>query len=374
MGTHPDLLSLKENLVMKKIRFSLLVSLICWMAVLGGVASAALDDEKNNIQVYQMASPAVVHISSVTLSRDFFFNPVPREGTGSGMILDQKGYILTNYHVIKDARRVEVTLTDGSKWKAKYVGADPDNDLAVIQIQAPQEKLRVIPLGDSTNLQVGQKVLAIGNPFGLNQTLTVGIISSLKRSIRSETGTIIEDLIQTDAAINPGNSGGPLLNAQGEIIGVNTAIISPTGGSVGIGFAIPIQTAKRIIPELIAKGQVDHAWLGAVFQPLTPELAQILKLTPQQGVMVLEVVPGGPADKAGIKGATETLQLGNFLLNVGGDILTEIDQVTLRNGDDLIQYISQKRPGDKIQLKYYRQNQPHQIQLTLGKRPAPKVR
>ncbi len=359
---------------MKKIRFSLLVSLICWMAVLGGVASAALDDEKNNIQVYQMASPAVVHISSVTLSRDFFFNPVPREGTGSGMILDQKGYILTNYHVIKDARRVEVTLTDGSKWKAKYVGADPDNDLAVIQIQAPQEKLRVIPLGDSTNLQVGQKVLAIGNPFGLNQTLTVGIISSLKRSIRSETGTIIEDLIQTDAAINPGNSGGPLLNAQGEIIGVNTAIISPTGGSVGIGFAIPIQTAKRIIPELIAKGQVDHAWLGAVFQPLTPELAQILKLTPQQGVMVLEVVPGGPADKAGIKGATETLQLGNFLLNVGGDILTEIDQVTLRNGDDLIQYISQKRPGDKIQLKYYRQNQPHQIQLTLGKRPAPKVR
>jgi putative serine protease PepD len=210
----------------------------------------------------------VVNITSVVLERDFFFNPIPREGAGSGSIIDTDGHILTNHHVIRDSTKLEVTLSDGSKWSARLVGVDPDNDLAVIKVDAPKEKLTVISMGDSSELQIGQKVLAIGNPFGLGQTLTTGIISSLGRSIRSEAGTLIEDVIQTDAAINPGNSGGPLLDSKGRIIGINSAIISPTGASVGIGFAIPVNTANRILPELISKGYVSYPWIGASIYPL----------------------------------------------------------------------------------------------------------
>jgi putative serine protease PepD len=191
----------------------------------------------------------------------------------------------------------------------KLVGSDPDNDLAVIKIEAPREKLKVIPMGDSKNLRIGQKVLAIGNPFGLERTLTTGVISSLGRTIRSEVGTLIEDVVQTDAAINPGNSGGPLLNSAGEIIGINSAIISPSGGNVGIGFAIPVNTAKRVVPELIAKGYVTYPWIGATIQSLIPEVAKNLKLKIERGALITEVVKGGPADKAGLKGEIRGFRL-----------------------------------------------------------------
>src|SRR4051812_23527372 len=231
-------------------------------------AAAALadvnSDERNNIEIYEKYGKGVVNITTTTLEYDFFLRPVPMEsGTGSGAIIDSQGHIITNFHVVRNAQQLEVTLPDKTKHNAKVIGADPNNDLAVIQIDAPKEKFTPIPLGTSNGLMVGQKVLAIGNPYGLERTLTTGIISSLGRSIQAENGRVIEDIIQTDAAINPGNSGGPLLNSSGEIIGINTAIFSPANsGNIGIGFAIPVDTVNRITKDLITLGYVPHATLG----------------------------------------------------------------------------------------------------------------
>ena len=332
-------------------------------------AAALTDDEKNNITIYQRASPSVVNVISTVITRDFFLNPVPREGTGSGSIIDNRGHILTNNHVIRDAQKLEVTLFDGSKWPATLIGTDSDNDLAVLKINAPPEKLKSLPLSDSRKLQVGQKVLAIGNPFGLGLTLTTGIISSLGRTIRSEVGTMIEDVIQTDASINPGNSGGPLLNSEGEMIGINSAIISPTGGSVGIGFAIPVNTAKRLIPQLISKGYVSYAYLGASVQPVIPEFAKALGLKVEKGAMVIEVTPGGPADKAGLKGGNRQFQVGNFLLIVGGDVITRIDQLEITDADELIKHLRERKPGESINLTVLRDGKLRNIQVSLQERP-----
>jgi putative serine protease PepD len=332
-------------------------------------ASALTDDEKNNVTIYQKASPSVVNVISTVITRDFFLNPIPREGSGSGSILDARGHVLTNNHVIRDAKKLEVTLADGSKWPATLVGTDPDNDLAVIKIDAPADKLKPLSLGDSQKLQVGQKVLAIGNPFGLGLTLTTGIISSLGRNIRSEVGTMIEDLIQTDASINPGNSGGPLLNSEGEIIGINTAMISPTGGSVGIGFAIPVNTARRIVPQLISKGYVVYPYAGATVQPLFPELSKLLKLKVERGAMVIEVAPGGPAEKAGLRAGNRQFQAGNVQLIVGGDVITQVDQREVKDADDLIKYIRERKPGDAVTLKILRDGQFKEVHITLQERP-----
>jgi putative serine protease PepD len=341
-----------------------------FLGILGPERAAALtDDEKNNIAIYQKASASVVNVISTVITRDFFLNAVPREGSGSGSIIDNRGHILTNNHVIRDAQKLEVTLSDGSKWPATLVGTDSDNDLAVLKINAPPEKLRSIPLSDSRKLQVGQKVLAIGNPFGLGLTLTTGIISSLGRTIRSEVGTMIEDVIQTDASINPGNSGGPLLNSEGEMIGINTAIISPTGGSVGIGFAIPANTAKRLIPQLISKGYVSYAYLGASVQPVIPELARALGLKVEKGAMVIEVTPGGPADKAGLKGGNRQFQVGNFSLIVGGDVITQIDQLEINDADGLIKHLRERKPGETINLTVLRDGKFRDIKVALQERP-----
>src|SRR5215813_10843710 len=222
------------------------------------------EEEKNNIDIYRRYSNGVVNITTVTLTYDFFLRPIPTEsGTGSGAVIDDLGHIVTNFHVVRGARRIEVTLPDKSKLDATLVGADPNKDLAVIQIKVPRGRLTPIPIGTSKGLLVGQKVLAIGNPFGLDRTMTTGIISSLGRSIQApNNGVIIDDIIQTDAAINPGNSGGPLLNSQGQIIGINTAILSPSQASAGIGFAIPADTVARITSELIKTGYVRYPWLG----------------------------------------------------------------------------------------------------------------
>ena len=330
---------------------------------------AMTEEERNTISVYKKAAPGVVNITSTVLERDFFFGLVPREGAGSGAVIDSKGYILTNNHVIKDARRIEVTLADGSKWPGRLVGTDPDNDLAVIRIEAPAEKLKPIPLGSSSDLQVGQKVLAIGNPFGLGETLTTGIISSLGRSIRSESGFLMEDLIQTDAAINPGNSGGPLLDSEGRIIGINTAIFSPSGGSVGIGFAIPVDAARRIVPDLLEKGYVAHAWMGVSLFPLTPGLAKALDLPVSRGALVVEVMKGGPADKAGLRGGTKMVQVGNAMLPVGGDVITAMNGEAVNSSEDLVRRLRKHKPGDQVRLKILRERRSEEVTLSLGERP-----
>jgi putative serine protease PepD len=342
----------------KKYRFILVVSVIFFVLVGYTFGIAKTEDEENNISIYRLVAPGVVNITSVVVQRDFFFNPIPREGAGSGSIIDTR-----------DSTKLEVTLSDGSKWPAKFVGADPDNDLAVIKVDAPKEKLTVIPMGDSSALQIGQKVLAIGNPFGLGQTLTTGIISSLARSIRSEAGTLIEDVIQTDAAINPGNSGGPLLDSKGRIIGINSAIISPTGASVGIGFAIPVNTAKRILPDLISKGHVSYPWIGASVYPLIPEFARSLGLAVERGAVIAEVVAGGPADNAGLRGGDRQVQVGNSLIPVGGDIITEMDGEKVKSSDDLIRMIRDRRPGDKVELKLLRKGEFLSIKVNLGEKP-----
>ena len=332
-------------------------------------AVAFTPDEEINIRVYRAASPAVVNITTTAMAYDFFLNPVPKEGTGSGAIIDRSGHILTNFHVIEGARRLEVTLADGSKWPARPVGADPSNDLAVIKTDAPAEKRTVIPLGDSSKLIVGQKVLVIGNPFGLDRTLTVGIVSSLGRSIRAENGRLIRGIIQTDAAINPGNSGGPLLNSSGEIVGVSTAIFSPSGGSVGVGFAVAINTAKRIIPDLINRGYVARPYLGIAGHEVFPALAQALRLPVKEGIMVVEVTPGSPAQRAGIRGADRAVQVGNMIVRVGGDIITEVDQAKVRTFEELSDFIDTKRPGDTVTLTFHRQGKLNIVEVRLRERP-----
>ena len=339
--------------------------------LLGGktIAIAQTEDEINNISIYSRVGPGVVNITSVVVERDFFSRPVPKEGAGSGAIIDTKGHILTNHHVIRNSDKLEVTLSDGSRWPARLVGSDPGNDLAVLKIEAPGKKLTVIPMGDSSQLEVGQKVLAIGNPFGLGQTLTTGIISSLARSIRSESGILINDVIQTDAAINPGNSGGPLLDSNGKIIGINSAIISPTGASVGIGFAIPINTAKRILPDLISKGRVSYPWIGASVYPLSPEFSNYLGLIAERGAMIMEIVPNGPADKAGLRGGNRRVQVGNSLIIIGGDVITELNSEKVNSSDDLIRTIRDHRPGDNIKLKILRNGRFLRVNVILGEKP-----
>jgi S1-C subfamily serine protease len=348
------------------------VTLIFIISFWSTLAFPITEDEKNNISVYEKVADGVVNVTSIAVQMDFFFNPFPTQGSGSGSIIDTKGHILTNHHVVANAQKLEVTLADGSKWPAKLIGSDPDNDLAVIKIEVPKEKLKVIPMGDSKQLRIGQKVLAIGNPFGFQRTLTTGVISSLGRTIRSEVGTLIEDVIQTDAAINPGNSGGPLLNSDGEIVGINSAIISPTGGSVGIGFAIPVNTAKKVIPELISKGYVTYPWIGATIQPLLPEIAKFMKVSVERGAMIAEVVKGGPAERAGLTGGSQRVQVGNMIVVVGGDIVVKVDQNDVKTHDDLIRYIREKKPNDVITLKVLRKGKFEDVKVTLGERPRRK--
>ena len=358
-----------KKLISRSFLISVLIFLVTLFSTEQLFSAALTEEERNNIAVYEKVADGVVNVTSTAIQMDFFFNAFPTQGSGSGSIIDTKGHILTNHHVVADAQKLEVTLADGSKWPAKLVGSDPDSDLAVIKIDAPKEKLKVVPMGDSKNLRIGQKVLAIGNPFGLQRTLTTGIVSSLGRTIRSDVGTLIEDVIQTDAAINPGNSGGPLLNSDGEIVGINSAIISPSGGSVGIGFAIPVNTARRVVPELLSKGYVTYPWIGATIQSLIPEMAKYLKLKIERGAMISEVVKGGPAEKAGLKGGNQRVQVGNMIVLVGGDIVVKADQKEVKTNDELIHYIREKKPGDMILLKVFRKDNFIDVKVTLGERP-----
>lgn len=316
-------------------------------------AYALTEDEKTNINIYESAGPSVVNINTTTVTYDFFYNALPATGAGSGIIVDKKGNIITNYHVIENAKAIDVTLFDGSKYGAEAIGIDPASDLAVIRIKAPQNKLKPIAFGDSSALVVGQKVLAIGSPFGLEKTLTVGVVSSLGRTLRAGNNRLIRGVVQTDAAINPGNSGGPLLNSQGEMIGINTAIFSPAGGSIGIGFAVPVNAIKRVLPELLEKGYVRRPWLGIAGQSIDESDLEAIGLE-SAGVLIAEVYEAGPAKEAGLRGATGSLRLGNLIVAVGGDLITAIDGKDIKTMEDLDEFMENAKIGHAARVRFLR--------------------
>jgi S1-C subfamily serine protease len=320
-------------------------------------------DEQNNINVYKKALPSVVNITSTAVAYDFFYGAVPQQGMGSGFVIDTEGHILTNNHVVEGARQLEVTTSDKKKYKAQIVGTDPVHDLAVIQI--PNKSVPQAEIGDSKSLVVGQKVYAIGNPFGLSGTMTRGIISSI-RSLKGQRG-FIDEAIQTDAAINPGNSGGPLLNARGQVIGINTMIL--TGGveqSAGIGFAIPINTAKAVLDDLVHLGRVRRPEMGVRTIPIGPDLADQMGLAAGAGLLIVEVVPGSAADRAGLRGGTERAYLGNAPIMIGGDLLVAIDGQPVEDQQDLSHVMQNHHSGDTVTVTVYRGRKRMDFKLVLG--------
>ncbi len=324
--------------------------------------------------VYAQAAPAVVNITSRIITYDIFMQPIPQEGTGSGFLYDNRGHIVTNYHVVEGANEVVVTLADGRSFPAEVVGVDPSSDLAVIRI--PAENLPApLPLADSGQLRVGQFVIAIGSPFGQVGTMTLGVISALGRVIQSPDGRFIGEAIQTDAAINPGNSGGPLLDLQGRVIGVNSQIISPSQASAGIGFAVSSNTVQRVVPHLIAEGRYPHPWLGVEVLSLTPEWVQALRrvgmeMPVEEGLLVLSVVRGGPADRAGIRGGSQIARIGGYRIPVGGDIITAINGHPVPTLRELNVYLdSQTRVGETVEVTLFRGGQEMRVNVTLAERP-----
>ncbi|PYU30557.1 MAG: hypothetical protein DMG28_18655 [Acidobacteria bacterium] len=326
------------------------------------------DEEAVNVRVYRQAAPAVANIVTRMVEYDFFFNPVPVEGAGSGFVIDSRGYILTNFHVVQEAQSIEATLGDQSRYAAKLIGADQRNDIALIKIEPRSRKLTVLPLGDSSALQVGQRALAIGNPFGFQSTLTTGVVSALGRTVQTGQTTFIDEAIQTDAAINRGNSGGPLLNSRGEVIGINTAIFTPSGTTAGIGFAIPINTAKLIAQDLINTGRVHRAFLGVEVRALSPGLAEALNLPVEEGLLIERVTPGGPAERAGLRGGNRAVVAGMRRILIGGDVLVAIDDQKLATQLDLNMFMNKKRPGDVVTVTAYRGQKKMEVRVTLAER------
>ena len=321
-------------------------------------------EEQNNISVYRRNIPAVVNITSRAMTFDFFYGLVPQEGQGSGFVIDKDGHILTNYHVIADARQVEVTMHNRKKYKATVVGTDPPHDLAIIQIKGAPDLVPAV-LGDSRNLQVGQKVYAIGNPFGLSGTMTRGIVSSI-RPVREPNGATIEEAIQTDAAINPGNSGGPLMNWHGEVIGINTMILSSVNQNAGIGFAIPINTAKAVLNDLVTLGRVRRPALGVRTIPISPELADEIGLPADYGLLIVQLIPGGSAEQAGLRAGTERAYLGNIPIMIGGDLIVAIDGEKVQDEQDLTQMMNNHRAGDTVKVTVYRNKKKLDLSVALG--------
>lgn len=315
-------------------------------------------DERETIQLFQRASPSVVFITTMAVRRDLFsFNLLELpQGTGSGFIWSDQGYIVTNFHVLQGANTARVTLADQSSWEAQLVGIEPDKDLAVLKIDAPKARLRPLPIGSSHDLAVGQKVFAIGNPFGFDQTLTTGVISGLGREIRSVTGRTIQGVIQTDAAINPGNSGGPLLDSRGRLIGVNTAIYSPSGAYAGIGFAVPVDTVKRVVPQIIRYGRVIRPGLG--IRVAADQLAARLGL---RGVLVLDVPPGSAAARAGIR-PTRYDERGIIQL---GDVIVGVDDKPVQTSDELFNLLEARQVGDTVMITVQRDGQTRRLPVTL---------
>jgi S1-C subfamily serine protease len=328
-------------------------------------------DEQNNIEVYKATAPGVVYIQSTSTARDFFgLFSQPVEGAGSGSIIDEQGDILTNYHVIANAEKLSVSFGGGKNYPAKVVGRDPDTDLAVIKLlETPKEAMTIVPMGDSDRLVVGQKVLAIGNPFGLDRTLTTGVISGLQRPIRAQNGRQIEGAIQTDASINPGNSGGPLLDSHGRMIGINSQIESPSGASAGVGFAIPINIAKRIVPQLISNGEVRRPKLGVNVRAVE-SLSNQVRLPVSSGALIINVVPGGGAANAGLRGIVQT-EDGDVEI---GDIIVGIDGQKVSNNDDLYRALDKHQVGDTVNVEIYRDGRQMTVPVRLTEIPPDRRR
>jgi len=335
----------------------------------GPVTAAGLSsDETNNIEIYKASKESVVYITSTVYQRDFFFGVQAVQGLGSGFIINSEGQILTNYHVISGSSDVEVTMPpDQSRYKAKILHRDPAHDLALIQIEPKKKLTAFLKLGDSDGLQVGQKVLAIGNPFGLAGTLTTGIVSSLHRKIQSEErGGDLEDMIQTDAAINSGNSGGPLLDSQGNVIGINTAIYGPNGGSVGIGFAIPINRAKVMLGDFRSGKRPASSAIGVTTYAVSGDLAEQLRLPRSGGLLVAAVRGRSPASAAGLRGATQQVRAGNYLLQVGGDLITAVDGKRVEEEDAITKAVARKHAGDTLDLTIWRDGRSMDVKVTLA--------
>jgi S1-C subfamily serine protease len=332
--------------------------------------AALTEDESINVRIYRQASPAVANILTKATEYDFFMDPVPVEGAGSGFIIDPRGYILTNYHVVEGAQSIEVVLGDQSRHPAKYIGADQRNDVALIKIEPKGKQLTTLKLGDSSVIQVGQKVLAIGNPFGFQSTLTTGVVSAVGRTVQTSQTTAIEEAIQTDAAINRGNSGGPLIDSHGDVIGINSAIYTPTGTTAGIGFAIPINTAKIIANDLITSGRVHRAFLGIQTISIAGGLAEALDLPVQEGLLVEVVTKGGPAATSGIQGGDRIAQAGMRRFYIGGDVIVSIDAQKVSNEFDVNLVLNHHRPGDTVNVTLYRGGKKMDIPVKLGERPG----
>ena len=326
---------------------------------------ATSTDEQNNIEVYRTLSPGVVFIHSTSYARDFFGFVEPQEGSGSGSILDQQGNILTNYHVIEGAQKLSVSMGGKKDYPAEVVGGDPDTDLAVIRLtEKPAGGLTVVPMGDSDRLVVGQKVLAIGNPFGLDRTLTTGVISGLQRPIRARNNRLIEGAIQTDASINPGNSGGPLLDSHGRMIGINSQILSPSGSSAGVGFAVPVSIAKRVVPQLLQNGRVRRPKLGISTRDIA-SLRNQIDLPVDDGVLIYQVARGGGAATAGLRGVQQT-ETGDVEL---GDIIVGIDNDKVTNSDDLFRVLDKHQIGDTVQVQIWRDGRRMSVPVRLMESP-----
>jgi S1-C subfamily serine protease len=333
--------------------------------------------ESQVIAVYEAVSPAVVNITNRSYAYDMFMRAVPQEGSGSGFVYDTEGHIVTNYHVVENAEELLVTLANGQVYEAEIIGTDPANDLAVIRIDAGANPPEPVALGDSDELRVGQFVLAIGNPFGLEQTLTTGVVSALGRVIESpEDSRFIGEAIQTDAAINPGNSGGPLLDLQGHVIGVNSQIISPSGASSGIGFAVSANTVRRVVPKLIAQGYYPHPWLGTQMLPLTPSTAKAFRdagmnVPVDAGLLVIETVKGASADKAGIRGGSRVVRIGRYQIPLDGDIIIAIDGEPVNDFQELTVYLeTETTVGDIVDVTIIRDGEKLTVPMALGERPA----
>lgn len=327
-------------------------------------------DELQNINVYEACNEAVVNINTKVTAYDWFLEPYVQDGgSGSGSIIDKRGYILTNVHVIQGATKIYVSLFDGTQYEAEVVGQDLDSDLAVIKFDPPSGmELKTISFGDSTALKVGQRVIAIGNPFGLERTMTTGIVSGLGRPIQNSNNRIIRDMIQTDAAINPGNSGGPLLDANGKMIGINTMIKSSSGSSAGVGFAVPSETAIRVVADLIKYGKVQRGSIDATIVQLSRRIAQYANLDVASGILISEVTKGGNAEKAGLRGGTEAAYYGSRrdIIYIGGDVITKIDNIAITSIADYYSALESKRPGDVVTVVVRRNRKDVTLKITLS--------
>jgi putative serine protease PepD len=346
----------------------------------GGIAAATLSGAPRGLsieEIYRRSAPGVVRLTATTVVQsenpfDFLPSRETEQALGSGFVIDKSGHIITNYHVIQGAQKVQVNFSGDDQIKAKVVGTDPSTDVAVLQIDAHSRSLTPLPLGDSDGVEVGDSVVAIGNPFGLSRTATLGIVSALQRQIDAPNGATIKHAIQTDAAINHGNSGGPLINSRGQVIGVNAQITTGgTGGegNVGIGFAIPVNTVKSVAAQIIQGGKATHAYLGVYGAAITPELVRLFNLPTDRGVMLEDVVTGSPADKAGLKPGTSPVVVEGDTYQLGGDIITKVGDTPVTSIEQLRDVIARMKPGDKLSLEVYRDGKKQSVGVKLGRQP-----